>query len=286
MLSIKKYIQHHFLKIAHFVTDHWDHPVHNHNHFEVIFVHRGKGTHRVSGMEYSFEGRTFFILAPCDYHEFVLEGQTEFTFIKFTNVYLNGVGSIPASDRWNQDIDQLMNHARTRQNMVLPAEEDVTKAEHLVILIVKEWTDTKEELGEVLFFLIQSLFSLLKRNVAVRVKEIPPNHLAKLTSILHYIHEHIYASTELQAEVLAAKFSLSKNYLGIYFKDHMGVSLRDYINGYRLQLIESRLQFSSMSIKEISAELGFTDLSHFNKFYRKLKGTSPSTFRKKEQVSN
>jgi AraC-like DNA-binding protein len=277
--GMKKYIQHQFLKVSHFVADHWEHPVHNHNHFEVIFIHRGKGIHQVSKMSYVFDGPTFFILAPCDYHDFQLAAKTEFTFIKFTNVYLNGVGTIPANNRWNQDVDQLMNHARSRQNMIVPTGSDISKAVPLIELILQEWNDTKQELSEVLFLLIQSLFTILKRNVAVDKKEVPQHHLAKLTSIIHHIHEHIYFSKELQVEILAKKFGLSKHYLGIYFKEHMGVSMRDYISQYKFKLIESRLELSSMSIKEISNELGFTDLSHFNKFYRRFKGTSPSSAR-------
>jgi AraC-like DNA-binding protein len=57
------------------------------------------------------------------------------------------------------------------------------------------------------------------------------------------------------------------------------MTLRDYVNQYKLHIMENRLQYSSLSIKEISDELGFTDLSHFNKFFKSHKGMSPSAFR-------
>ena len=48
----------------------------------------------------------------------------------------------------------------------------------------------------------------------------------------------------------------------------------------KTKLIEHRLQFSEKRINEISYEFGFTDESHFNKFFKKQKGNSPSEFRK------
>jgi AraC-like DNA-binding protein len=47
-----------------------------------------------------------------------------------------------------------------------------------------------------------------------------------------------------------------------------------------MKLIEARLKFSDKRINEISGEFGFTDESHFNKFFRKNNGVSPSVYRK------
>ena len=53
----------------------------------------------------------------------------------------------------------------------------------------------------------------------------------------------------------------------------------------KTKLIEHRLQFSEKRINEIAYEFGFTDESHFNKFFRKQKGYSPSEFRKTIRLS-
>lgn len=53
-----------------------------------------------------------------------------------------------------------------------------------------------------------------------------------------------------------------------------------YILNYKLKLVENRLLHSQMRICEIVEELGFTDESHLNKFFKKYRGCSPSNFRK------
>ncbi|MBS7565960.1 AraC family transcriptional regulator [Mucilaginibacter sp. Bleaf8] len=273
---MKKYIQHEFLKVSHFNAERWEHPVHNHNHFEIIFIHRGKGKHYVSSMHYHYENSAVFLLAPCDIHHFEIEEETEFTFLKFTNVYLKGIGNIPATRRWNQDIDSLLIHTGRQHELKFNSPVEAEKAAMLINLIVKEWTDIRSEMNEALFFLIQALFAQLKRNLPVLPHTTNTKHDAKTTHLMHYIHEHINCAEFTQADHLASVFSLSKHYLGIYFKERTGTNLRDYVNRYKLHLIDNRLKYSSYSIKEISNELGFTDLSHFNKFYKKMTGVNPT----------
>jgi AraC-like DNA-binding protein len=275
---VKRYIQHEFLKVSHFAANEWHHPVHNHNHFEIIFVHRGKGSHCLSGMHHPYSGKSLFLLAPCDFHHFTIEEETEFTFLKFTNVYLNGVGNIQVQQRWNQEMDHLL--IQTRRRSPLPESgADLKKIDQLVWLIVEEWNQTKNETNEAIFFLIQALLSIIRRNMQIPLSQGKQKHSEKITGILNYLHQHIYSAEHIQLEQLAGTFGYSKHYLGIFFKEQTGVTLRDYVNQYKLHLIENRLQYSSLSIKEISNELGFTDLSHFNKFFKSHKRVSPSAFR-------
>lgn len=278
---MKRYIQHELLKISHFATDRWHHPVHNHNHFEIVFVHYGKGIHQLNGVDYNYSGRTLFLLGPSDYHSFLIEEETQYTFLKFTNQYLGAAGGSTAELGWNHCIDELIVRTGRKNENILTNEYDAEAMDKLVHLIVREWKHNKNETGEMIFFLIQAALAIIKRNIyssVVGVINSKPDE--KITSLLHYIHSNIYNNENIQIEHLAEAFGYSKNYLGIFFKDQIGVSLRDYISKYKITLIENRLKYSSFSIKEISYEFGFTDLSHFNKFFRKHLGVTPSEFRK------
>jgi AraC-like DNA-binding protein len=271
---MKRYIQHDFLTVSHFVSSEWQHPVHNHNHFEIIVIHRGRGQHSLSGNTYPYDGPGLFLLAPCDYHSFSIVEETEFTFLKFTNMYLH-------NKQWNQDIDQLLIHARQHNGPLIQA--DHGKMDALVRLITQEWQETKNEANETIFFLIQALISMIRRQLQPGVLQLPSKHAATITHLLNYLHTHIHSNEHTQLGHLAGQFNYSKNYLGIFFKEQTGVTLRDYVNRYKLHIMESRLQYSSLSIKEISDELGFTDQPHFNKFFKAQKGMSPSVFREQLQ---
>jgi AraC-like DNA-binding protein len=282
---MKRYIQHEFLKIAHFVAREWPHPVHNHNHFEIIFIHRGKGSHCLSGMHYHYAGKTLFLLGPCDAHHFQIEEETEFTFLKFTNVYIGGNNSPSADPRWNQAMDHLLLQVRQKEMPVLRTTREADKVDQLIRLIVTEWKETKTETSQPIFFLIQALISMLHQDTPIGLSSKVQKHKEKITEIINYLHKQVYLPDHLQLEHLADTFGYSKHYLGIFFKEQTGVSIRDYINQFKLHLIEHRLQYSSLSLKEIANELGFTDLSHLNKFFRTHRKMSPSAYRKQVGVA-
>lgn len=277
---MKRYIQHEYLQVSHFSAGSWKHPVHNHNHFEIIFIHRGCGEHCVSGMKYPYGPNTLFLLAPCDHHHFEIKEETEFTFVKFTNVYLKSLGNIQVSTQWNRTVDQLLAHAGKQQLPLLSSREDAEKCSVIFRLIASEWKEKQGGNRESIFFLIQTLLSILKRNFGVNVKEPPATkHRDKVVSIVHYLHSNIYSVERTQLDHLSGVFGLTKNYFSVFFKEHTGLTLRDYVKQYKTSLIMNRLRYSSLSVKEISNEFGFTDLSHFNKFVRRQKGKSPTEIR-------
>lgn len=277
---MKRYIQHNYLKVSHFVTREWEHPEHNHNHIEIIFVHEGSGVHKLNGVTYTYAADSLFVLGPADYHSFEIKEKTRFTFLKFTNIYLNGIGGIQVQSNWNQYMDELLLHTGKKDAVVLSNKEEAATMDTLMRLVAKEWSNTKNENNEAIFFLIQAIIAIIKRNLAGTYFSQPVNQAdEKLTAIIQYIHNNIYSPALLQVEQLADVFGYSHNYLGTFLKEHLGITLREYISKYKLSLAETRLKYSAFTIKEISYEMGFTDLSHFNKFFRKMKGVSPHEFR-------
>ncbi|MVT10374.1 AraC family transcriptional regulator [Chitinophaga tropicalis] len=270
---MQRYIQHEFLKISHFTSGEWEHPVHNHNHFELIFIHKGRGVHYLSDMKYPYEDKMLFLLAPSDHHYFDISSETTFTFIKFTNVYLQ-----QAENRWNRDMDEFLNCTRNQPQPLISSAADADKLDKLLLMVVSEWKESNNTDNEAIFFLLQTVLSITRRNLH-QSAGLSDTTNGKITAIINYIHRHIYSVEYTQQEHLSKLFGLSKKHLGTFFKEQTGIPLRDYVNRYKLRLVENRLKYSSLSLKEIGHELGFTDLSHFNKFFKHYHGINPTLFR-------
>ncbi|MBO9641328.1 MAG: helix-turn-helix transcriptional regulator, partial [Siphonobacter aquaeclarae] len=169
----------------------------------------------------------------------------------------------------------------TDEGSIALSENDYEILENLLALIRGEWERSRQDDNETLFFLVQTVFSLLKRNHQ------PANQpeTDRITAITDYIHAHIYSMEETRVERLADEFHLSRHYLGDFFREQTGVTLREYIRRYKLRLIEDRLRLSRMTVKEIGFEFGFTDLSHLNKFFRASHGISPKEYRRRQEAS-
>jgi len=137
---------------------------------------------------------------------------------------------------------------------------------------------TVREHSDWLFDQLVAIFGLFKE--IAETQRIPQQHeLYVDRSISAYIHQHIFSPEQLQVSLLAQKFNIAPSYFGTYFKKNFGSSLRAYINTYRIELIENRLKSKDYTLKQIAAELGFTDESHLSHFYKRARGFSPLHYR-------
>jgi AraC-like DNA-binding protein len=128
------------------------------------------------------------------------------------------------------------------------------------------------------------LLVIAARNISAGLPEhIDEKTEDKTLNILQYIQANIYQPEKIRASYISKEFGISETYLGRYFKKHSQETMQQYITGYKLKIIESRLAHSNMRINEIASELGFTDESHLNRVFRKHTGKSPSEYRKESQ---
>ncbi|WP_234735068.1 helix-turn-helix domain-containing protein [Tellurirhabdus bombi] len=272
-----KCIQHRAIEVSNFSVSSWSLPEHSHNHFELTFIHKGSGMHRLNGINSPYGAGNLFLLGPTDYHFFEIREETEFTVLKFINVYLKGVASVQVQTAWNHYIDSFLLQAVTKDHSITEPCFNKETMEQLMRLINRAWSASKSDNDELIFFLTHAVLSLIKKQL---MADNADHYQEKITAIVHYIHANIYNPSSIQIGNLAEKFHLSATYLGDYFREKMGVSLRDYIARYRLSLVETRLTHGDFTVKEIASELGFSDLSHLTNFFQKHKGMSPSLYRK------
>ena len=73
---------------------------------------------------------------------------------------------------------------------------------------------------------------------------------------------------------------LNKEYFCRFFKKHMGMSFLQYLNDVRAAHIYQDLQNSNAPISEIMEENGFTNQKLFNKTFKALYGSTPSSVRR------
>ncbi len=78
---------------------------------------------------------------------------------------------------------------------------------------------------------------------------------------------------------LASQFFLSENYLCELFKKHTGDTILNFLKKLRLENACRLLRTSSLSIKEVAAEVGFSDYSYFGRIFRKNIGQTPDQYR-------
>lgn len=97
-------------------------------------------------------------------------------------------------------------------------------------------------------------------------------------SISLYLQEN-YTDPSLSMASLSELFDMSESTMSRFFKAHMGVTFSTYLENMRLNEAETLLTSTDLSVKDISAMIGYTTPTTFYKAFRRKWGVSPSTHR-------
>lgn len=100
-----------------------------------------------------------------------------------------------------------------------------------------------------------------------------------LGEVEQYIREHY--SENLTLKELGQNYYINSAYLGQLFRKTYGVSFKDYLNNYRIEMAASFLLHTDMKNYEIMEKVGYHDLDYFINKFIAAKGCTPARFRKK-----
>lgn len=272
---MKRYKQFESLVIDDFQVDSWQHPLHNHNHFELIFIADGCGTHHLNQVKSTYKKGHLFLLGPEDEHRFEVKKPSHFIYFKFTKLYITQPADVPLPNHWNRDVDQLLYLPERKKGNLLHSAPDRELVQQLMQIIVQEYRQKKVLNQKIIFQLFSVVMLIIRRNgQAYEFQPAPREKTGIAEEILEYIELNIYEPRKLTLKNLADQFHYSANYIGMLFKEKVGSSLRDYVSHYRLKLIEQRLKHSQIGMKQLASEFGFVDESHLRKFIKTKAGKS------------
>jgi AraC family transcriptional regulator of arabinose operon len=112
-----------------------------------------------------------------------------------------------------------------------------------------------------------------------RTRSINKNDIIE-KSILH-MHNNLYKRISLNE--LAKYCGLSVSQFSLVFKKKTSRSPIEYYNNLKIQNACQLLDFTNMSIKEISSQLDFEDQFYFSRTFKKAMGHSPLEYRKRRK---
>jgi AraC family transcriptional activator of pobA len=78
---------------------------------------------------------------------------------------------------------------------------------------------------------------------------------------------------------IAEKLNVSAGYLTAVLKSLIGQSTQQYLHGKLIELAKEKLSTTSLSVSEISYELGFEHLQSFSRLFKTKTNLSPKEFR-------
>jgi len=104
-----------------------------------------------------------------------------------------------------------------------------------------------------------------------------PIHDRRLLMVLEFINQNL--RRQLVVRDLATVVNLSPGRLAHLFKSEVGLSPQRYASNVRLEKAKELLQSGVLSVKEISSEIGFPNVSSFCRCFKARYRTTPREYR-------
>lgn len=100
--------------------------------------------------------------------------------------------------------------------------------------------------------------------------------------IEQYVEQH-YADPSLSVSGIAEVLNMSPVYTGAVYKQARGISLTQCINRVRMERSCELLKDRSLSIAEISRQVGYTSAEYYARLFHKRWGMTPSEYRAQQK---
>lgn len=128
------------------------------------------------------------------------------------------------------------------------------------------------------------MIALLIRNDELQLYEpgIKEEELQEINPILKYIELHYKENITL--EKAASMANKSYYYFSRFFKKVTGSNFKEYIDFVRICEAEKLFLNKDMNISQVAYEVGYNNISSFNRVYKRIRGYSPSKIKKAKYV--
>lgn len=251
-------------------------PLHWHDEMEIIYIKKGHGYVTVDFKQYKVSGSTIVLILPGQLHSIeqyddlsmeyeniifnigmLLPRIEDISSTNFLRPFLNGQITVPT-------VYSIVFEHYDALAACLDACDEInrTKPEGYDLYI-------KSKLFE-FFFVLSSRCRNEKNPRTIR-------SLGKIKIILKFV-ENNYMHKISVSEV-ADRVDFSESHFMRYFKENMGTSFVEYLRDYRLTMAARLLLVSDSTILNIAEEVGFDNLSYFNRAFKKKYGMTPREYR-------
>ena len=115
-----------------------------------------------------------------------------------------------------------------------------------------------------------------------KIKEVAEVQSGKDERLLE-ITNYIYANyKDVTLDDLSEKFFLSKPYLSKYIKEKSGMTFGDILKKIRMKKARAMLKGSSATVESIAESVGYQNVEHFNRVFKKMYNITPVQYRNRK----
>ena len=236
------------------------------NHLELQYISGGKAHIRIGGHAYQVQKGDVVIYNAGVLHDERTDSNCKMSFYN-CGIKNFQLPSLPANHLLPYDIKPIL-HTKDKADCI----------EMIFREIFEQVSQKKIRSGEICHYLLNALLVIL-------IEQIPHEKIIRrdkfdesFLKCKEFIDEHF--SENISIEEMSQIANMSVSGFSHHFKKTLGLSPGQYIIRLKIGMAQKLLIGTDKNITKISMELGYDNVSYFNKQFKKFVGTSPQSYRK------
>lgn len=253
---------------------------HYHNNYEISFITEGSGKRIVGDSIEEFHPGDLVFLGKNLPHVWIAEKNFKFNpnrnlemvSLQFSNKLLdNHILSIPEFQYVNTAISvsecgmQITGETLNKVSNIMLQLPYLTGFERLIS-----------------FFTLMDMIGRSESNKKLASNDYLRTRFSTGSTRIAKIHEYLmnnYMNT-IDLSVIAELVNMAEGSVCRFFRQNMGITIFEYLNSLKIEFACKLLMDVDLSVLEVCLDSGFNNISHFNKMFKKVKGITPSEYRK------
>ncbi|MEA1787452.1 AraC family transcriptional regulator [Arenibacter sp. GZD96] len=256
--------------------DYFDYPIHFHPEYELNFVWGAKGVQRIIGDSIEeITANDLVLVGPNLYHVWeqhrctqrnIREVTVQFHQNLFDENFLNRGIMKPIKDMFARSVHGILFSQDTIKHMA-PRLFGISKLDGMDYFL---------SLLSILYDLAISRNQRLLSTLAVQRQSAEKDHKIQLV--------HDYADANYERKIALSEVSELVNMSSVsfnrYIKKCTGKTFVEYLNHLRVGYAARWLSENELTISEIAFKSGFHNIANFNRIFKRIKGVTPSVYRR------
>ena len=252
------------------------------DYFSFIITKDGSGVYYLDDNKFPFDSGTIYFTNPGHIKSYELHESNDSFIITLSESFLRE----NVHSEIYREFPFLLAEIVPPQKMT---ENDFEEFEILYKQILREFNKDSEYKNKILGNLFMVLLLKIKEKFwsnynpieeGNKNSQIVKSFKKLLESEFSKVMDNDQNDSKLLALDFADRLNIHPNYLNAVIKSKTGRTVNDWISNRSLSLAKSLLMNTSLSSKEIAYKLGFSEPTHFSRFFKNHTQLSPNTFRK------
>ncbi|NHA04517.1 helix-turn-helix domain-containing protein [Mucilaginibacter sp. HC2] len=247
---------------------------HRKDYYLFVLVKQGNNRHWIDFMPYTIKPNTFYFTVPHQVHLKEHAGQMEGLMASFTDEFLQ-----LEENRTLKQLPIIQNPSGAHELLLTAADmsfiEDVMRK--MLVEFNADGTWRNQMLTSWLRVLVIYLSRLYNEQFSESCLTVSYCMLKSFQALIgeHYATQHDVAA-------YAEKLNITPGHLTEVIKQQSGKTAITHIHERLIVEAKRRLLHTELSVKQIADELGFDDAAYFNRFFKRIAGAPPASYR--EQI--